>query len=86
MYYWCKHHISEKYGWNGLYCLHKPEDCPKVNCKPKSKKTGATEKGNEKVSATLQLNDNLKSVLCSQFCMTEDAVEELFEQAKAQEK
>ena len=56
-----------------------------MNDKPVSKRSAAAGKGNEKVNATLQLNDNLKSVLCSNFCMTEEAVEELFEQAKAQE-
>ena len=85
-YWWCKHHKSEKYGWDGLYCTHKPEDCPKLNGKPASKRPAAAAKGNEKVNATLQLNDRLKSVLCSNFCMTEEAVDKLFEQAKAQEK
>ena len=84
-YWWCKHHISEKYGWNGLYCTHKPEDCPKLNGKPASKRSAAADKGGDKVNATLQLNDRLKSVLCTNFCMTEEAVDELFEQAKAQE-
>ena len=79
--YWCKHHKLDG-KWDGMYCWHKPEDCPKLL----ANKTGGPNEDKDKAKpGNLQLKSNLKSVMMSSLCLSSEDVEKMFSEAQAQE-
>ena len=80
MYYWCKHHIHPDGVWDGLYVQHLEKDCRKIGG------SGATPGAKPAAAAAapknaLQLQQNLKNVLCTNLCMSSEDVDKLFEKA-----
>lgn len=85
--HWCENH-SVPGKWNGLYMWHKPSECPKVaRAATAAQKSSASEKGEETDTAAgnLQLNNNLKTVLMSNLCLSAEDVDKLLSEAEAQE-
>ncbi len=97
-FYWCKHHKSEEYGYNGLYVSsHSPENHDawskdKKNAKdgrfkpknnpPAANSTDAKKEKDSAPKATLGLNDKLKQVLMTNVSLSADDVDKLFQQAQ----
>ena len=86
--YWCPHHVK-KGMWSGMYVPHNPED--HKGKRPNAQRTtvaatqgtnGAAKKEDKSNgTATLQLQSNLKEVMCTNLCMSLDNVDKIFAQA-----
>ena len=87
-YYWCPHHVKEG-KWNGMYVMHCPdqhkgkrvnlETSPATNVANDASKQA---KKNDGTAADLQLQSKLKSVMCTNLCLSSEDVDKLFEEAK----
>jgi len=88
-FFWCPHHHHSKGLWNGLYCVHRPEN--HVFRRRKTTKEGEQNSNGTAGAAanataekaTLDLTSRLKEVLATNLCMAEEDVDKLFEQASA---
>jgi hypothetical protein len=85
--HWCENH-SLPGKWDGLYMWHKPSECPKVAraaaASQKKSESGKSEETNT-AAGGLQLNNNLKTVLMSNLCLSAEDVDKLLSEASAQE-
>ena len=83
--HWCKHHKHPDGLWDGLYVQHLEKDCRKVKSGDAAGDTPAAPAANAAASGTaknpLQLQQNLKNVLCTTLCMSAEDVDKLFEKA-----
>jgi len=87
-FYWCPHHVKEG-KWNGMYVLHRPDQhkgkraksdaAPAANL---AKDTLKQENKSGGTAADLQLQSKLKTVMCTNLCMSSEDVDRLFEEAK----
>ena len=73
--YWCPHHKHPRGKFDGLYCLHKPEDHDEWKAKYRKGKPPApgstnTGSGND-ASKKLAINQRLKEVLCSKLMLSD---------------
>ena len=75
--------------WNGMYVLHRPDQhkgkraksdaAPAANL---AKDTLKQENKSGGTAADLQLQSKLKTVMCTNLCMSSEDVDRLFEEAK----
>ena len=87
-YYWCPHHVKEG-KWNGMYVLHHPEPHKSKRAKSDAapaanlaKDTLKQENKSGGTAADLQLQSKLKTVMCTNLCMSSEDVDRLFEEVK----
>ena len=81
--YWCRLHKLEG-KWDGLYVGHTEE-----NHKGKGKATTFTPKektdtASKTSQSQLQLNSRLKQVMCTNFCLSEEDVDKIFDEASSE--
>ena len=75
--------------WDGMYVMHRPdqhkgkriksETSPAANVTNDASKQA---KKNDGTAADLQLQSKLKSVMCTNLCLSSEDVDKLFEEAK----
>ena len=86
--HWCKHHKHPEGFWDGLYVQHLEKDCKKAGNQNGGATSGntpatpAAKAGTDGTTTTpLQLQQNLKKVLCTNLCMSPEDMDKLFEKA-----
>lgn len=85
-FWWCPKHVHPKGLWNGLYVKHHPDKHDEVTQRRKGNKPAApaatTTPNADAAKVGLELQSKLKSVMCTNLCLSSEDVDKLFAEAQ----